>query len=284
MKRKYSGHDTIEIKDRSKASEPVGNRRDFATLVEVIARLRGPGGCPWDREQTHASLRENLLSEAYEALEALDQGDPQKLREELGDLLLQIVLHAQIARDNDEFDIGDVISGLVDKLVYRHPHVFGHVVASTAGEVSANWEKLKEAKREEGQSLLESLPRHMPALAYAMETQRRVARVGFDWHDIEGVIEKLDEEIKELKEAASSEEKADEFGDLLFTLVNIARRMGVDSEAALRRANMRFFERFRYMENACRSRGCRIGDLSFEQQNSLWEEAKRATGEKSPPP
>ncbi len=266
----------MEEKDSCGLPSPLASSRDFATLVEIIARLRGPGGCPWDSEQTHASLRENLLSEAYEALEALDEGDARKLCEELGDLLLQIVLHAQIAKDDGAFDIGDVISGINAKLVHRHPHVFGSASVKNAREVTVAWERLKEEERETGRSMLESLPRHMPALAYAMETQRRVARVGFDWENTEGVIEKLTEEVIELRDATSAEDRAKEFGDLLFTLVNVARRMGVDSEAELRRANGRFFGRFRYMEEACRKRGCKIGDLSFEQQNALWEEAKRA--------
>ncbi len=252
--------------------------REFATLVDIIARLRAPGGCPWDRKQTHASLRENLLSESYEALEALDEGEPQRLCEELGDLLLQVVLHARIAADNGEFELGDVIRGINAKLIHRHPHIFGSTKVKDAEEVAVNWEALKEEEREADSSLLDSVPQQMPALGYAQEIQRRVARVGFDWENIEGVIDKLAEEVGELKQADSQEEKAAEFGDLLFTLVNVARRMGVDSEAALREANRRFRRRFTYMEALCRQRGLKLGELSFDRQNALWEEAKEGVG------
>jgi tetrapyrrole methylase family protein/MazG family protein len=251
------------------------NLRKFDTLEQIIARLRAPDGCPWDREQTHTTLRGNLLSECYEVMEALDQGDTGKLCEELGDLLLQIMLHAQIARDNGEFEIGDVIEGISAKIVRRHPHVFGSAKVKDAGEVMHNWEELKRGEREEGASMLEGVPKSMPALGYAYEIQRRVARVGFDWEDTEGVIAKLAEEVKELREAASPEERAQEYGDLLFTLVNIARRDGVDAEAVLREANRKFYRRFAYMEELCRRRGQSFDKLTFGEQNALWEEAKK---------
>jgi tetrapyrrole methylase family protein/MazG family protein len=247
----------------------------FDALAEIIARLRAPDGCPWDKEQTHASLRGNLLSECYEVMEALDAGDPDKLCEELGDLLLQIVLHAQIAKDDGEFEIGDVIKSISTKIVRRHPHIFGSTKVKDSQEVMHNWEELKRGEREEGVSMLEGVPKAMPALGYAYEIQRRVARVGFDWKDIEGVIDKLAEEVKELREAVSPEERTQEYGDLLFTLVNIARRDGVDSEAALREANRKFYKRFAFMEELCRQRGLSFDKLSFNEQNELWEEAKR---------
>jgi len=247
----------------------------FATLVDIIARLRAPGGCPWDRKQTHTSLRENLLAECYEVLEALDEGNSERLCDELGDLLMQIVLHAQIAAEAGEFKLGDVISSINTKLIHRHPHIFGSVEVRDAEEVALNWEALKQEEREDDTSILDSVPRQMPALGYSHEIQRRVVQVGFDWENIEGVIDKLTEEVSELKQADSQELKAQEFGDLLFTLVNIARRLGVDSEAALREANRRFYRRFAYMEEVCRQRGVNFGDLSFDEQNSLWEEAKR---------
>jgi tetrapyrrole methylase family protein/MazG family protein len=247
----------------------------FATLVDIIARLRAPDGCPWDRKQTHASLRENLLSECYEVLEALDEGDSAKLRDELGDLLMQIVLQAQIATEAGEFELGDVISNINAKLIHRHPHIFGSKKVKDAEEVAHNWEVLKKEEREEGVSILESVPKNMPALGYAHEIQRRVAWVGFDWEDVDGVIDKLAEEVGEFKRAGSQEQKAQEFGDLLFTLANIARRLGIDLEAALREANQRFYKRFAYMEEACRKRGLNLGDLSFAEQNALWEEAKK---------
>jgi tetrapyrrole methylase family protein/MazG family protein len=247
----------------------------FDGLAAIIARLRGPDGCPWDREQTHQSLRINLLSECYEVLEAIDRSDPEELCEELGDLLLQIVLHAQIAADTGEFDIGDVIKGISSKIVRRHPHVFGGSRAATAAEVMQNWEALKREERGEGTSMLEGVPKHMPALAYAYEVSRRAVRVGFEWKDLGGVIDKLLEEAREFKEASNREEKARELGDLLFTLVNFARWQGIDPEAALREANDKFYRRFTRMEALCRERGLELGKLSFEEMDALWEEAKK---------
>jgi len=246
----------------------------FDTLVNIIARLRGPNGCPWDREQTHASLRENLLEECYEVLEALDEGDSKRLGEELGDLLMQVVFHAQIATEAGEFELGDVIRSINNKLVQRHPHVFGSLKVKDAGEVLINWETLKKKERGSDTSMLSNVPKQLPALTYSQDIQSRVARVGFDWEDIDGVIDKLTEEVGEFKRADSREQRAREFGDLLFTLVNIARRLGVDSESALRETNQRFRRRFSHMEEVCRQRGVNFADLSFDEQNALWEEAK----------
>ncbi|MFC1917761.1 nucleoside triphosphate pyrophosphohydrolase [Chloroflexota bacterium] len=251
----------------------------FDTLVSVIAHLRSPEGCPWDRKQTHASLREHLLSECYEVLAALDEGAADKLCEELGDLLLQIVLHAQLAREAGDFNIEDVVRGITTKIIRRHPHVFGSREANDADEVMHHWEELKEEEREEGVSMLGGVPEEMPALGYSVEVQKRVARIGFDWADVDGIIEKLVEEVGELKQADSPEEKEWEFGDLLFTLVNIGRRMGINAEVSLRQANRRFYQRFTYMEERCRERGISFGGLSFPEQNTLWEEAKRAENE-----
>ena len=250
------------------------NLSEFDTLVAIIAQLRAPDGCPWDREQTHASLRENLLEECYEVLEALDSADAGKLRDELGDLLMQIVFHIQLAHEEGEFELGDVVEGINTKLIHRHPHIFGSRKVSDAEEVALNWEALKREEREEGTSILDSVPRQMPALGRSHSIQRRVAQVGFDWPDVDGVIEKLAEEIGELKQAEDEESRAREFGDVLFALVNIARRMGVDSEAALREASERFTRRFNYMEEVCRRRGVDIAQLSLDEQNALWEEAK----------
>ena len=247
----------------------------FATLVDIIAKLRAPDGCPWDRKQTHASLRENLLEEGYEVLAALDEGDSGKLCDELGDLLMQIVLHAQIAAEAGEFELGDVICSITTKLIHRHPHIFGLQKVKDAEEVAHNWEVLKGEERESGASILESVPKQMPALGYSQEVQRRAAQVGFDWEDVDGVIDKLVEEVGELKQTETREQRAREFGDLLFTLVNVARRLGVDLEAALREANRRFYKRFSYMEEVCRQRGLVFSKLSFDEQNTLWEEAKR---------
>ena len=250
------------------------NLRQFATLVSIVARLRAPDGCPWDRKQTHASLRKDLLEECYEVLEALDEGDSDKLCGELGDLLMQVVLHAQIAAEAGEFELGDVVSSINTKLIHRHPHVFGSKKVRDVEEVLLNWEVLKQEERE-GSSILASAPKQMPALGYSQEIQHRVAQLGFDWEDVDGVIEKLTEEIGELKRADSQERKAQEFGDLLFTLANIARRLGIDLEAALREANQRFYRRFSYMEEVCRQRGLNFGELFFDEQNTLWEEAKK---------
>ena len=252
----------------------------FASFTDIIARLRAPDGCPWDREQTHQSLRVNLLSEAYEVLEALDGGDNAELCEELGDLLLQIVLHAQIARDEGAFDISDVIRGIATKIIGRHPHVFGDAEANSSKEVMVNWEALKKKEKPHRESMLEGVPKAMPALAYAYEIQRRVARVGFDWEDVDGVVDKLAEEVREIREARNGEELADEYGDLLFTLANIIRRDGIDPETALREANEKFYTRFAYMEKLCRERGKDIGKMSFREQNALWEEAKKGTSGK----
>ncbi len=251
------------------------NLSQFTTLVAIIARLQAPDGCPWDRQQTHASLRKNLLEECYEVLETLDEGDWDKLGGELGDLLMQIVFHAQVAAEAGEFGVGDVIRGINTKLVHRHPHIFGSLKVKDAEEVAHNWEALKREEREADTSILDGVPQQMPALGYSQSVQGRVAQVGFDWKDIGGVIDKLVEEIGEFKQADSQEQKAAEFGDLLFTLANIARRLGIDSEAALREANKRFYKRFTYMEAVCRQRGVNIGDLSFDEQNALWEEAKK---------
>lgn len=252
------------------------NLDKFETLVAIIARLRGPGGCPWDREQTHESLREALLEECYEVLEALDEGDSQRLAEELGDLLMQIVFHAQIASELDEFQLRDVLQNINRKLVYRHPHVFGSAKVKDVGEVLASWEALKKREKGDDSSLLKNVPKKLPALGYSQEIQDRAARTGFDWEDIEGIIDKLAEEVAELKGAENKQQKEHEFGDLLFTLVNIARWLEIDSESALREANRRFFRRFSHMEKACRQRGVSLADLSFAEQNELWEEAKKS--------
>ena len=247
----------------------------FETLVAIIARLRGPGGCPWDREQNHESLREALLEECYEVLEALDEKSSGRLSEELGDLLMQIVFHAQLAAESGEFQLRDVIQNINRKLIQRHPHVFGSVKVKDAGEALVNWEELKKKEKGDKASLLDNVPKKLPALGYSQEIQDRAARTGFDWEKIEGIIDKLAEEVGELKGADSQQEKVHEFGDLLFTLVNMARWLGVDSESALREANRRFYKRFSHMEETCRKRGVSLADLSFDEQNELWEEAKR---------
>ena len=254
-----------------------GDMSEFSTLVDIIARLRSPEGCPWDRQQTHSSLREHFLEETYEVLEALDEQDMTELRQELGDLLMHIVFQVQIASETGEFKLGDVLTDINTKLIRRHPHVFGKQKVKDAGEVALHWEALKKEERGDA-SLLETVPKNLPALAYGQEIQHRAARVGFDWPDVAGVIDKLGEEVSEFRQAASQEERAKEFGDLLFTLANIARRMGIDLETSLREANKRFYKRFSYMEQMCRERGLKLNELSLDEQNALWEEAKERVG------
>ena len=251
------------------------NLGSFAVLKEIIAKLRSREGCPWDRKQTHTSLKPYLIEECYEVLQAVEEGTPQKLCEELGDLLLQIMLHAQIAAEAGQFDIDGVVRGISSKLIHRHPHVFGGHEVKDAGEVEINWEALKQEERQEGESLLSGVSEQMPALAYSQSIQRRVAGVGFDWEEVEGIIDKLAEEVAELKQAPNQQERAKEFGDLLFTLANVARRLDIDLEMALRSANQRFCRRFAYMEKVCRERGLNFDSLSFDEQNALWAEAKR---------
>ncbi|HEX7364762.1 MAG TPA: nucleoside triphosphate pyrophosphohydrolase [Dehalococcoidia bacterium] len=250
----------------------------FARFREIIARLRGPDGCPWDKKQTHASLRPFLVEESYEVLQALDEGVPEKLRDELGDLLLQIMLHARIAEESGQFDIDNVIQSISDKLVHRHPHVFGGKKATDIEEVEQNWEALKQEERTEGESILAGMSEQMPALTYSQSMQRRAAGVGFDWERVEEIIDKVAEEAGEIKQAENQQEKANEFGDLLFTLANMARRLDIDLEMALRSANKRFYRRFSSMEAMCRERGLNLAKLSLDEQNSLWEEAKKIVG------
>ena len=250
----------------------------FDTLREIIARLRAPDGCPWDRKQTYASLRESFLQECYEVLESLDEGDARKLHEELGDLLLHIVLQAQIAEESGEFKIDDVIKGISEKLIHRHPHVFGAAKVKSAEEVLHNWQELKQGEKDKKgnkDSLLASVPKNLPALSYSQEIQHRAAQVGFDWENDQGVVEKLVEEIGEFQRAATKKEKIEEIGDILFTMANIAGRQGIELEVALREANRKFYQRFIYMEAVCKKRGVKIGDLSFDEQNALWDEAKK---------
>lgn len=249
--------------------------RSFDSLVEVIAHLRGPQGCPWDKQQTHASLREHLLEETYEVLEALDNSDSEELRTELGDLLMQVVFHAQLGKEAGTFDIGDVIEGINRKLIFRHPHVFGSRQVKNAEEVLVNWEELKRQERQEKGSMLDGVPVNMPALAYSQSVQDRVARVGFDWNKDGDVLDKLAEEIAEFKQSENQDDKAEEFGDILFTLTNYARRQGVDVESALRNANQKFYRRFAYMEGLCRHRGLDLSRMTLDEQNRLWDEAKQ---------
>ncbi|MEK7327678.1 MAG: nucleoside triphosphate pyrophosphohydrolase, partial [Chloroflexota bacterium] len=259
---------------------PIAHPGSFETFQNTIARLRGPEGCPWDKEQTHQTLRSHLLEEAYETLAALDADDPDMLREELGDLLLQVVLQTQIAIDDGEFHMADVIGDINAKLIRRHPHVFGDLKVSGAGEVLTNWEKLKEQERagnseKKKNGLLSSIPAALPALAQAHTYQSRAARVGFDWPDVSGVKAKIHEEMAEIESAEEDGARAEEMGDLLFAIVNWARWLNVDPEVALREANGKFAKRFAHVEAGAKAQGKELSALSLEEMDALWEEAKR---------
>jgi len=256
---------------------PLTTPGSLTSLQDVVARLRAPGGCPWDREQTHRSLRPELLEETYEVLEALDAGNVDKLCEELGDLLLEVIFHIQLAAEAGEFKLPQVIKGIVTKLKRRHPHVFGEVKVSGASEVLRHWEEIKREERGGKGSVLEGVPRTSPALARAQDLQRRAARVGFDWPDVEGVVAKVAEEVRELKGAEGTEEKERELGDLLFSLVNLARWLDVDAESALRATNARFAKRFARMEHLCQERGLDLSQMTLEEMDELWEEVKRCS-------
>jgi len=248
---------------------------DFQRLLGVIARLRGPGGCPWDRKQTHESLARHMVEEAYEAVDAIDHGDWEHLSEELGDLLLQVTLHAQLGSEEGTFDIRDILRLIIDKLLRRHPHVFGEVTLHTPEEVIARWERIKAEERGEP-SLLDGVAEGLPALIYAYKLQSRAARVGFDWSRGEEVLPKLEEEVAELKEALSGSGGGlqEELGDMLFTLVNLCRHYGVDPEVALRGSALKFAGRFRDMEEMCRREGLRMEDMTLEELDRLWEASK----------
>ena len=261
--------------------------RAFQELVALIARLRAPGGCPWDREQTHQSLKPMTIEEAYEVLEAIDEGDDRELAGELGDLLLQVVFHAQIATDEERFTILDVIRHVSDKMIRRHPHVFGGKSAADSAEVLRNWEALKEAERrsagapEPTASMLDSVSSRLPAILEAYQMTTKVSRVGFDWPDAGAVLDKIDEELGELRQATALDDDedgrqtAEEMGDLLFTAVNLARKLGVDPESALKAANRKFRRRFGHVEQGLRGRGKKPVDSNLAEMDALWDDAKR---------
>jgi tetrapyrrole methylase family protein/MazG family protein len=253
---------------------------ELKRLIEIVARLRGPDGCPWDREQTHASLLQCLLDETYEFFEAVDENDPDKIKEELGDLLLQVVLHSQIGSEVDEFSISDVARGINEKLIRRHPHVFGTTEVSSSKEVMVNWEQIKrsEKDKQDRTSLVDDIPQAMPALFRAQKIQRRVARVGFDWHNAGPALDKVEEEFGEFREALAAGDQAhaaEELGDIIFALVNVARHSGICAEEALRATNKKFTRRFRFIENAFREAGIDMKKATLEELDRLWEEAKK---------
>ena len=258
----------------------------------ISARLRQPDGCPWDQEQTHTSLRKHLLEEAYEVYDALEAGATPELAGELGDLWLQIVLHAQLAAEAGVFDLADVQAAIASKIVRRHPHVFGDAVVRTASDVNRQWERIKADERAEAaaepgtdtadgdgatsvpKSALDGISRSMPALAASQEMQERAANLGYDWPSIEGVLDKVAEEADELRRAANDAERAEEFGDLLFVLVNVARRRGIEAEAAVRAANAKFKRRFASVERGAAAQGVALRDLDFAALDALWDAAK----------
>ncbi len=272
----------------SPAAVEVG--RSFARFVELIARLRAPGGCPWDREQTHESVKPMTIEEAYEVARAIDEKDDHELMGELGDLLLQTVFHANIAEERGAFRLQQVIEQVAEKMVRRHPHVFGEEEAATSGEVLRNWEAIKakerEAKGKEDASMLDSVHEGLPAVMEAFQITTKVSRVGFDWSDAGAALGKLDEETAELRaaiaESAGHDKTAEEVGDLLFVAVNVARLAGVDPESALKAANRKFRRRFRFIEERLRAAGRRPADSSLAEMDRLWEEAKRGEREEKP--
>jgi len=264
------------------ALDPLQNMASPYALPWLVARLRAPDGCPWDREQDHLSLRKFLLEETYEVYDALEQGSTPALAEELGDLLLQIVLHAQYASEDGVFDMSDVQREVVSKIIRRHPHVFGDLVANSAAEVIRNWEQIKAGERVRKEdapdmpAAFAGLSLSLPALAYAQEMQERAASLGYDWSSAEDVLAKVEEESAEITAATNADERSEEFGDLLLVLVNLGRKLGVDSEAALRQASAKFAARFAHVERLAAQRELQLRDLSFDQLDELWEEAKVA--------
>ena len=247
---------------------------------ELISHLRAPDGCPWDRKQTHRTLRTNLLEETYEVLDAIDQNDSVHLREELGDLLLQIVLHSQIASENGEFSLSEVIYDIHNKITSRHPHVFGEIEAGSIQGVMRNWEKIKDEERNnEGSkkfiSILSSIPKQLPSLSIAQKYQERAARVGFDWKEIPPVLRKVEEELAEVKSAKTKQGLEEELGDLLFAVVNLVRWNGFDAESALRLTNAKFRSRFEYIEKSISARGKLLTDITLSEMDTLWEQAKQ---------
>lgn len=261
----------------------------FEKLIEIMATLRGPNGCPWDKQQDFNSLKPMLVEEVYEVLEAIDEKNFEGLSEELGDLLLHVAFHAQLGKEGGQFDINTVLEKISEKLIRRHPHVFGDETASSPEEVIKNWEAIKAQEKAaklknrtpEQRSLLEGIPSKLPAIHEAHQISSRAARVGFDWPDVEGIFEKLQEEVRELREVIAEgddgdrrERLEDEIGDMLFVIVNIARYLKIDSESALKRANRKFKSRFQYMERELAKKGKTVEQVSLDDMEALWQKAK----------
>lgn len=253
------------------------NYPNLERLIEIIGILRSENGCEWDREQTHETLRRNMLEEAYEAVDAIDDNDMKHLNEELGDVLLQVVLHAQIAKEEKAFDIEDVAKGIADKLVHRHPHVFGNVKVSSTQDILDNWEKLKKEEKPHRTSVMDGVSKSQAALMSAQKISKKAVKVGFEWPNEELLYDCVQSEIKEFKEAKTQEDKEEELGDILFAVVNLARWNHIDAEQALLKANKKFISRFRAMEqNADKE----LEHLSFEEWDLLWKKAKKITSSK----
>ncbi|MBO8151189.1 MAG: nucleoside triphosphate pyrophosphohydrolase [Candidatus Marinimicrobia bacterium] len=248
----------------------------FARLIEIVRKLRGPGGCKWDRAQTHKSLVPYMTEELYEVIEAIEEDDMRKLKEELGDLLLHVVFQADLAEEEGHFTLGDSIETISSKLVRRHPHVFAGLKVGSVSEIKKNWEEIK--LREGRQSLLEGIPKNLPALLLARRVQQRASEVGFDWERVPSVIEKLEEEFLELKNAIESREQSrirDELGDLLFTVVNLSRFLDIDPEDALRHTIKKFINRFKLVEEELRKKGKKLEEATLSEMDRLWNEIKR---------
>jgi tetrapyrrole methylase family protein / MazG family protein len=249
-------------------------------LSKIVAQLRSPNGCPWDREQTHQSLKPHLLEECYELIDAIDAGDDTELKEELGDLLLQVVLHSQMAAEENRFTLDEVASVIADKLVHRHPHVFGEMRLPNSEAVLNQWDKIKRTEKIERISALDGVPRGLPALARAQKIQEKAARIGFDWNDPAGPLEKIHEELREV-ETTHESKLEEEIGDLLFAVVNLARKKNLDAEQTLNLATTKFVNRFREMEQLAKERGLEIGSLSLEKMDELWAAIKGAASSAS---
>lgn len=251
----------------------------FDDLVEIMKLLRSPNGCPWDREQNHKSIRQNFIEETYEVIEAIDNDDKELLKEELGDVMLQVVFHAEMESEKNEFSIDDVCDGICKKLIIRHPHVFGDVQADTSEKVLSNWDKIKmQTKSQKSQSdAMDSVSKSLPSLMRSTKIQQKAAKVGFDWNDVNGAIDKLSEEVAELKEAVkenNKEHQTEELGDVLFSVVNVSRFLKIDSEEALYKACNKFSDRFRKVENLAKERNLDMKTATLEELDSLWEEVK----------
>ena len=245
-------------------------------LIETVAILRSENGCEWDRQQTHQSIRQNMLEEAYEAAEAIDEKNAEHLKEELGDVLLQVVLHSQIAKDNQEFDIQDVAKMLNDKLIHRHPHVFGDEKTADTKKILENWEKLKAQEKTERKRTMDGIPSTLPSLLRAMKISKKAVRSGFEWQNYSQLLDCFKSEIKEFEEAKTFDEKEEELGDILFSLVNVARWNKIDPEVALAKANVKFIKRFNKLEELAEKQ---LSELSFEEYEELWAQAKKLTTE-----